>query len=327
MDIDAYTAGRAEDWSRLAQLNRKRRLSGAEIDELMGLYHRASADLATITSVPTDPDVVLDLTNLVSMARGRIGGTRRTFRESVGGFFTVTLPLALYRIWPVFLVLTALSLITAVFTGFWVYTHPETLLAQQSEMELRQYAEDSFKAYYSNYPAPDFAAQVWTNNATIAVLMVALFFTGAYPVYLLLTNFANVGVAGAIMAKYGDLGIFFGLITPHGLLELSCIVLACAAALRLFWALFVPGEDPRMVSLARAGRQFGPVAAGLIILLGISGLEEAFLTPSALLTPVKIAVAAVVYVALVTWVVFFGRRALRAGLSGDLEESAAGYVD
>ena len=47
----------------------------------------------------------------------------------------------------------------------------------------------------------------------------------------------------------------------------------------------------------------------------------------ALLTPVKIAVAAVVYVALVAWVVVFARRAVRAGLSGDLEESAAGYVD
>lgn len=81
-----------------------------------------------------------------------------------------------------------------------------------------------------------------------------------------------------------------------------------------------------MVSLARAGRQFGPVAAGLIILLGISGLEEAFLTPSALLTPVKIAVAVVVYAVLLAWIVIFGRRAQRAGLTGDLDESAAGYV-
>lgn len=326
MDIDAYSAERAADWKRLADLNRKRRLTGEEIDELMSLYHRTSADLATVTSVPTDPDVVLELTSLVSTARGRIGSTRKAPGQVMGNFFTVTLPLAMYRIGPLFLILTVLSLITAVFAGVWSVTHPEILLSQQTEMELKQYAQDSFKAYYSNFPPPDFAAQVWTHNATIAVLMVAAFFTGVYPVYLLLSNFASVGVAGSIMYQYGDIRVFFGLITPHGLLELSCIVLACAAALRLFWALFVPGEDTRMVSLARAGRQFAPIAAGLIFLLGISGLEEGFLTPSALLPPVKIAIAVVVYAAIVFWVVFFGRRAKRLGLDGDIAEPLAGYT-
>lgn len=326
MDIDAYSARHRSQWDRLETLNRKRRLSGEEVDELVGLYQRTSSDLATLTSTAADPDLVIELTHIVQNARGRINGTRGGAVKSVGYFFTVTLPLAIYRLGPVFLATMLFSLFIAVFVGFWVYNHPEIMSAQGSDLELQQYAQEAFAAYYSNYPAPDFMAQVWTHNATIAVIMVATFFTGVYPIYLLVQNFAMVGFAGAVMAKYGDIGVFFGLITPHGILELSCIIFATAVAVRMFWGILVPGPRTRVEAFAALGREILPVAIGLIILLAISAVEEAFLTPSPLLPAVKVFIAVVVYALLVAWVVVWGRRAKALGLTGDLAADQAGYV-
>lgn len=325
MDIDAYTRRRRQDWRRLEKLVRKRRLTGADIDQLVSLYQSTSSDLATLSSNVTDPDVVAEVSQLVSRARGRISGARAPLRVGLGKFFFITLPVALYRIGPLFLLTWVFAAVVALVAGVWAATHPEYLAQMGSEDQLREYAQDTFKAYYTNYPAPDFAAQVWTNNARIAVIMVATFFTGFLPVYLLVANFAQVGTAGALMYTYGDIGVFFGLITPHGILELSCIVLACAVALRLMWAFLVPGQLSRSESLSSEGRIFVPVGVGLILLLGISGIEEGFLTPSQLLPWVKIPIAVLVMALIVAYVVFFARRAQRLGLLADLDPDQAGY--
>lgn len=326
MDIDAYSTARQKHWRRLEELNRKRHLSGAEVDELMGLYHLASSDLATLTSTATDPDVVFDLSRVVSSARGRISQPRASVWKSIGSFLSVTIPLALFRVGPLLLGVALYAIFIAVFTGVWAGMHPEVLLAMNSEEEWRSYAQDAFAAYYSNYPAPDFMAQVWSNNASIAVMTVALFFTGVFPVYTLTSNFTVLGVSGAAMYRYGDIGVFFSLITPHGILELSCIILAVTIALRLLWTLLVPGPRTRTSALAQDGRELVPVALVLILLLAISGIEEAFLTPAPLQTWGKVTIALVVYAALVFWIVFFGLWAKRRGLSGDLRPDLAGYV-
>ena len=67
------------------------------------------------------------------------------------------------------------------------------------------------------------------------------------------------------MAAYGRLELFFGLILPHGLLELTAVVRRRAGAgLKLFWAWVDPGPVPRMQALAVEGRSMITVALGLI---------------------------------------------------------------
>ena len=48
MDLDALSAARQEEWARLDELSRSRRLTGTEVDELVTRYRAASADLADI---------------------------------------------------------------------------------------------------------------------------------------------------------------------------------------------------------------------------------------------------------------------------------------
>jgi uncharacterized membrane protein SpoIIM required for sporulation len=126
-----------------------------------------------------------------------------------------------------------------------------------------------------------------------------------------------------LAAGKGD--VLFGLLLPHGLLELTAVFVAAGVGLRTGWAWVAPGPLPRSRSLAEAGRLAGVIALGLAAVLLVSGVIEAFVTPSGLPTAARIGIGVVAEIAFLTYVVVLGRRGVRAGATGDLrpEESAA----
>ena len=125
------------------------------------------------------------------------------------------------------------------------------------------------------------------------------------------------------MAYAGKLDLFFGLITPHGLLELTAVFVAGGAGLRLGWQIIAPGPRPRSVALAEEGRSTLTIALGLVVVLLVSGLVEAFVTPSPLPTWARILVGATVWIAFLAYITVFGRRAELAGDLGDVGDRAA----
>ncbi len=163
---------------------------------------------------------------------------------------------------------------------------------------------------------------MWTNNAVVAAETVMSGLLLGLPVlYILLANALNVGVIGGLMAAYGKSGEFWSLILPHGMLELSAIFLAAAAGLRLGWAVIDPGHRPRARALAEEGRALVTVAIGLVFVLFVSGLIEAFVTPSPLPAWARIGIGAVAEAAFLGYALAVGRRAVRAGESGDIAEA------
>ena len=75
----------------------------------------------------------------------------------------------------------------------------------------------------------------------------------------------------------------------------------------------------RMLNLAAAGA----LALGLAATLVVSGVVEAFVTPSGLPTWARIGVGATLWLAFLAYVVVLGGRAARAGERGDLSGAGA----
>jgi uncharacterized membrane protein SpoIIM required for sporulation len=324
MDLDAFERARSADWARLDALVRQRRRTGAEADELVRLYQVVATDLSSVRSAAPDPEMVTRLSMLVGRARAAIAGTHEPSWRDVTAFVTLALPAALYRIrWWTVAVMGAF-VVLAVTAGIWVATQPEALASMGTPSEQQEYVERSFAEYYT--PGAGFAAMVWTNNAWLTAVCIATGITGVLPVYFQVTNAVNVGAAGGLMASHGHLDLFLQLIAPHGLLELTAVFVAGAAGLKIFWTWIDPGPRTRGRALAQEARALFTVAIGLVGVLAVSGLIEGFVTGSGLPWAVKVVIGALALAAFWTYTLVLGRRAVRAGHTGDLEADRAGYV-
>ncbi|MEG3616474.1 stage II sporulation protein M [Isoptericola haloaureus] len=324
MDLDAFTAVHRPEWDRLTELTKRRRLDGAEADEIVRLYQAVATHLSTVRSTAPDPATVTRLSELLARARTKITGAHEPAWSDVVRFTVVTVPAALYRIRWWILGVTVAFLAVAVTAGVWVAVDPDALAAMGTPSQRQQYVDEAFASYYD--PQASFAAMVWTNNAWIAAQMIATGITGVFPVYVLLNNAVQIGATGGMMAAHGELALFGQLIAPHGLLELTSIFVAGAAGLKLFWTWVDPGPRRRGTALAAEGRSLVTVAVGLVGALALSGLVEGFVTGSALPWWLKIVIGALALAAFLAYALVLGRRAAAAGETGDLDAERAGAV-
>lgn len=318
MDIDAFAALREPRWARLRALSRKRRRTGAEADEMTRLYRSTAADLAAVRAAAPEPALIVRLSMVLGSSRIWLTGTTRLDRGDLARLFTRSLPVALYRVrWWGLMVTLAVVVMSAV-TAQYALTHPDTLHLIGSDETLQQVAQEEFASYYQQYDNTSFAAQVWTNNAWLAAQAITLGITVIFPLILMYNTVLQLGLNAAIMAKFDALDVYFQLLAPHGLLELSAVFIATGAGLRMFWTLLVPGPRPRAVALAEAFRTNVLVALGLTIALFVSGLVEGFVTPSNLPWALKVGLGVIACGTLWTFVFVGGRVGLRGGVSGDV---------
>jgi len=318
MDIDAYVATHAATWARLEQLARQRRLSGAEADELVTSYQAVATHLSVVRSAAPDAALVSYLSSVLARARGRTTGTRTTSWRDGARFLTTTFPAALYLARRWWLGTVAANLVVAAVMTTWLVQHPGARSALISPQQAQRLVDVDFEDYYSEYAASHFAAQVWTNNAWVAALCIALGVLGLPVLYLLFQNVLNVAVIGALMISHGRASLFFGLILPHGMLELTAVFVAAGVGLRVCWAWVEPRGRSRLQAVAEQGRSAVAVALGLVLVLLLSGLIEAFVTPSGLPTWARIGIGALAEVAFLAYVFVVGRRAVLAGHTGDV---------
>jgi uncharacterized membrane protein SpoIIM required for sporulation len=322
VDVDVFVASHQREWERLEDLVRRSgNLSGAEVDELVQLYQRAATHLSMVRSAAPDPALVGRLSALVARARASVTGAHTPALREVAEFFVRRFPAAVYRSAPWWVSVAAAFLAVAAALGWWVAANAEVqaTIAAPDEVRALTAPGGAYEAYYSSAPAASFAARVWTNNAVIAAacLLVGVF-VGVPVLVILWFNAVNVAVGIGLMTAAGRLDVFLGLVTPHGLLELTAVFVAAGTGLRLGWTVIDPGPRRRAEALAEAGRSAAGMALGLTVVLLISGVIEAFVTPSGLPTWARIGVGVVAEVLFLGYVVGLGRRAVSAGETGDV---------
>jgi uncharacterized membrane protein SpoIIM required for sporulation len=320
MDVEAFVSVHQPQWDRLAQLTRRqRRLTGAEADELVSLYQRVGTHLSALRASGADPVTVGRLSGLIADARGAVTGVQAPVWRDISRYFLVSFPAALYASRRWWLSIGLLFYLVAAWIAWRVLAHPEVLDSVATPGQIQQLVDQDFANYYSENPAQDFALQVWTNNAMLCAAVLAVGVLLVPSVFVLWSNAVNLGLSAGVMIGHDKGGVFFGLITPHGLLELTAVFVATAAGLRLGWSWIAPGPRTRMQALAQTGRATVGMAIGLTVVLLVTGLIEALVTPSLLPTWFRVGTGVAVEVGFVVYVWTLGRRAFKAGEYGDVE--------
>ena len=324
MDVDAFVLAHRPTWDRLEQLvKRRRRLSGAEVDELVDLYQRVSTHLSMVRTASSDSVLVGRLSGLVARARSAVTGAHAPLWSEFTRFWTVSFPVVAYRSWRWWLGTAVAFFVVTAIIALWVSGNPEVRAAIGTPSEIDELVNHDFADYYSENSAGSFALQVWVNNAWAAAqcIVYAILLGIPIPFLVLFPNAANLGVVAGLMFDAGKGDIFLGLLTPHGLLELTAVFLAAAAGMRLGWSAVSPGNRPRGQVLAEQGRAVMAVAVGLVGVLLVAGLIEALVTPSPLPTFARIGIGVAAEIAFLAYIFHFGRKAARAGETGDIDDA------
>ncbi|GAB76790.1 Uncharacterized membrane protein SpoIIM, required for sporulation [Austwickia chelonae] len=324
--MDAYVAAHLPQWRRLEQLINYRNLTCAEADEVLDLYQRTATHLSAVRSASPDPQLIAYLSWLLSRTRAHSAKSGRSEWGILLRFFTHTFPGTLYRIRYWWWTTLAVNLLVAVLLGWWFLNNPQAEQSMMTAGEVRQLVEHDFANYYVENAASSFAFRVWTNNAYVAASCIAMGVLGFPVIGLLWKNIFNLAVIGALMTRYDRADVFYSLILPHGLLELTCVFVAGGVGLRLFWSWIEPGARSRGQAFAAEARSAMSVAMGLALVLLLCGLIEGLVTPSGLPAAVRIGIGVLAELLFLAYVYTAGRSACLEGETGDLAADRAGYV-
>ncbi|MFI0447892.1 stage II sporulation protein M [Actinomadura sp. 6N118] len=322
MDVDAYVAAHNDEWQRLERLiNNSRKLTGAEVDELVELYQRTATHLSVVRSGSPDPLLVGRLTSLVARGRAAVAGAQAPMWRDFSRFFSASFPAAAYRLRWWWIGNALLGNLLAFALAVWIVKNPEVQASIATPSQIRDIVDKDFANYYTEHSAASFAFKVWINNAWVsAVALIFGILLGIPTIIVLVMNQLNLGVMAGLMIANGKGDVFFGLILPHGLLELTAVYLACAAGLKIGWTIVDPGRRPRAQALAEEGRAMMSIALGLIVVLLVSGLIEGFVTGWVHTTWLRIGIGVVAEVTFLAYVIVLGRRAVREGETGESPE-------
>jgi uncharacterized membrane protein SpoIIM required for sporulation len=183
------------------------------------------------------------------------------------------------------LAISALLLFGAAFlSGLWGWRDPtEAQRFSPSAYDAVTRPRDTTDLGLSSDQQAQVASSIMTNNIRVTLLAFAGgLLGGAGTILLLLYNGLELGVVGGLAIGAGNGRPFFELVTAHGVLELSCIVVAGAAGLRLGWAIIDPGFRPRREVVAEEARATIEMVLGTAVWLVVAGLVEGFVTPRGL---------------------------------------------
>ena len=149
------------------------------------------------------------------------------------------------------------------------------------------------------------------NNVGIAFRTFAsglIFGVGA--IVIIVMNGVMIGAVAGHLQVIGYGGPFWRFVAGHSGPELSSIVLAGAAGLRIGWALIAPGRLSRRRALVDAGRDGAQMAIGIFALLVLAAFIEAYWSSIGWLpSPVKFSFGAILWLAIIYWLWRGGRDA------------------
>ncbi len=194
VDLDAYLLRHGPQWDRLTELTQRRRLTGAEADEIVDLHQRVSTHLSAVRSTAADPVLEARLSAVVAAARSTATGVNLPLWRTIGRFSTTVFPAAVYRARSWWITVAAAKLVVVVLVAWRVINTPGLAESLLSGSAAQQLVEHDFATYYSENPAADFAFQVWLNNARVTAVCLVLGVLIVPVLIVLWSNIANLGV-------------------------------------------------------------------------------------------------------------------------------------
>ena len=257
---------------------RPERLGGERIRRLAALYRAVAADLVTARRRFPDDPLVDRLERLVRSGQGLIY-ERSDRRGNLVAFFADRYWELLWDRRRALVLAAAILVLPGSLMGLWAMTAPETVAGLVPAEFLWVMESDTTDQGMGAVGLAGFSTFVLTNNIRVALTAFVAGVTWGIGTALLIGyNGVLFGALTGLAAGAGNLGLLGEATLAHGLLELSCIVVAGAAGLSLGRAMLRPGHRTRTESMALEARQSLLLAGGTAPWLVVAGLVEGYVS-------------------------------------------------
>ena len=286
-NLDEFVRDRVPVWNDLGALldragTSPAKLGATDVRRLGAMYRSVVADLALARRrFPSDP-VVLHLEQLVRRSRLAVYNTApksATFREFVSHGYWRRI-----RERPALLLFSfACVLLPTLLAGYWAWRDPGPAsgLVPKQYQSVTQPREPGQDLGQSVNDQSGLAAEIFTNNIRVSIFAFAGgLLLGIPTLYSLIYNGILLGAVGGLAIGAGNGRPFFELVTAHGVLEMSCIIVSGMAGLRIAAAIIDPGFRDRGEALRVEARAVVEIILGTAAWLVVAGLVEGFLTPA-----------------------------------------------
>ena len=298
-------------------LDTRRKSKAAELkgERLATLYRRACEQLA-LARARSYPAYMLDRLERLTGDAHQVIYERGEFGiAAVKRLIAVEFPATVRAHAIYILVAAALLFLPMLIVGLLVYYRPDLIL---SVVDARTAA--SFERMYSPTAASIgrlrdantdwmmFGYYIMHNIGISFQCFAGGLVAGVGSIFFLGYNGASIGAVGGYLTERG-LGVtFYPFVATHSAFELTAIVLAGAAGLRLGHALLIPGRSTRLDSLVSATRRCTVLLYGSTTMLVIAASIEAFWSSAPWIPPaVKYSVAGVCWLAVLGYLTLQGR--------------------
>lgn len=277
-------------------------LTRGELQELGLLYRQTAADLAAIRQDPSSVHFARYLNQLMARAHNIIYAGHRENYGAILSFFYRDYPAAFRRNLKYCIASVLIFIVGAIAGAALTFQDPDfqTQVLGPQMVETIQHREMWTHSIISVKPMASSA--IMTNNLTVSFMTFASGITaGLGTLYMLFFNGFLMGVIGAACFISGMSLKLWSFVAPHGVLELPAIFIAGGAGLKIAQGLLFPGVLPRKESLALAGKEATTLVLGVVPLLIVAGVIEAFVSPTGVAVVLKFSLAAGLFTLLLSY--------------------------
>lgn len=313
---DVFVGQRQAEWRELDMLlgEQKELYShdGATISRIASLYRALCTDLVRCKSARYSPDLSGYLNGIAGRAHSALYGARPVRAFGVIGLVLREFPASLRKNWRFFLLATALFVLPWIVGQAGTMAEPSfarhVLPAGQLEGMAQAYSKGFEEGRAAGVDSGMAGFYVY-NNVGIAFRCFAtgiLFGLGS--VFFLVYNGLTIGTVTGWVWNAGYGGNILTFMCGHAPFELTAILIAGAAGMRMGYSLVATGGRTRVASLRASAREIGALILGAAVMLVIAAAIEAFWSPSSLPPPVKWAASVVFSLGVAAFLLFAGRR-------------------
>jgi uncharacterized membrane protein SpoIIM required for sporulation len=296
-------------------------LDGGSLTRLPTLYRATLSGLSVARAISLDRNLLSYLEALCARAYLCVYGVRESPGPLLLGFFAWRLPSAVRGAWRQ--ILLALAVTVAGVLAAWYLTASDhsyygsfvdpgvqqgrTFSASTEDLKAALRGENQSVGRLGA-----FASFLFSHNAQIGMMCFALGFVLGVPTLALM--FTNGLMLGAFLALFQSKDLLLevgGWLSIHGPTEFAALILSATGGLKLASAILSAGREPRLVRLAREGREAAVIMMGAVTLFLLAACLEGLGRQLLQDTVLRYAIGWTVFAAIVVYFYRAGRHKAR----------------